>query len=189
MLDLGCGDARYKQNFERAGFKYIGIDYCSKEATFLGDAHALPFKDESFDFLFSRAVLEHLQYPFVAMNEAYRVLKRQSKFLGTVAFLEPFHGRSFYHHTHYGLMNCLRQAGFRVEHISPNTEWDVLTAQASMSLFPKMPLSLRKVLIFPLRALHKAYWKTGHLLNPIQSDEKTRLLMTAGSFLFIASKP
>jgi hypothetical protein len=43
MLDLGCGDAKLRPNFEHAGFKYVGLDYDSKEATLLDDAHALPF--------------------------------------------------------------------------------------------------------------------------------------------------
>jgi SAM-dependent methyltransferase len=189
MLDIGCGEAKLRSNFENAGFNYVGLDYDSKEATVLGDAHALPFKDGSFEFLFSTAVFEHLQYPFIAMNEAYRVLKSHSRFVGSVAFLEPFHGRSFYHYTHYGLLNCLWHSGFKAEHISPNAKWDVLTAQADMSLFPKMPQTLSRALVFPLRTIHKAYWKMGHLLNPNQVNENTRLLWTAGSFLFVAAKP
>ena len=189
MLDLGCGNAKHRLNFEHSGFKYVGLDYMSQGATLLGDAHALPFKDESFEFLFSMAVLEHLQYPFIAMNEAFRVLKPQSQFIGSVAFLEPFHERSFYHHTHYGLLNCLEHAGFKVKHISPTIKWDVLTAQALMVLFPKMPKTLSKAIVFPLRAIHNAYWKSGHLLYPSQVNEITRLLWTAGSFQFVAARP
>jgi ubiquinone/menaquinone biosynthesis C-methylase UbiE len=105
VLDLGCGDAKYRPNFEHLGFCYVGLDYSSKDATLLGDAHALPFKAESFELVFSRSVFEHLQHPIVAMNEAHRVLKPNCRFLGSIAFLEPFHGRSFYHPTHYGLFN------------------------------------------------------------------------------------
>jgi SAM-dependent methyltransferase len=188
MLDLGCGNSRHRSTFEQAGYKYVGLDIASQEATILGDAHALPFKDESFEFLFSFAVLEHLQFPFVAMNEAYRILKHGTRFIGSVAFLEPFHGNSFYHHTHYGLLSCLEHAGFKVEHISPNPSWDVLTAQASMSLFPKMPKTLSRALVLPLKTIHKMYWKTAQMLNPNQANEIKRLLWTTGAFLFIASK-
>ena len=104
-----------------------------------------------------------------------------------MAFLETFHGGSFYHHTHYGLLNCLEHAGFTVEHISPNTSWDALTAQASMALFPGMPNTLARALVLPLRAIHKVYWKIGHSFNP-QAREITRLLWTAGAFMFVASK-
>jgi SAM-dependent methyltransferase len=188
MLDLGCGDTRHRSNFVRAGFKYVGLDYDSKQATLLGDAHALPFQNECFKFIFSRAVIEHLRYPFIAMHEAYRVLKPNSKLVGSAAFLEPFHGNSFYHPTHLGFQNLLEHAGFTVQHIAPHPRWDVLTAQASMSLFPKMPAALSRMLIAPLKELHKAWWRIGGHFNP-EADELTRLLWTAGSFQFVAEKP
>jgi SAM-dependent methyltransferase len=188
LLDLGCGKAEKKAVFEHQGFKYVGIDYDSDDATFLADAHALPFKSGSFDFIYSTAVLEHLQYPFVAVDQAFRVLKSGGVFLGSVAFLEPFHGNSFYHHTHYGLFNCLERSGFTVLKISPNIGWDVLAAQASMSFFPKLPPYLSKALVSPLRFLHKAYWKIGEKLDS-KATEDLRLFWTAGAFLFIATKP
>jgi len=187
VLDLGCGDTKYRPNFEHLGFRYVGLDYSSKDATLLGDAHALPFEDESFELIFSRSVFEHLQHPIVAMNEAYRVLKPNCRFLGSTAFLEPFHG-SFYHPTHYGLFNYFKHAGFSVEHISPNPKWDVLTAQASMALFPKLPQFISNAFIFPLKLTHKAYWKIGHLLRPNQCNELTRLLWTTGSYEFVVRK-
>lgn len=128
------------------------LDLDSKEATLQGDAHAFSFRDECFEFVFNRSVIEHLQYPFLAVNEAYRILKPDSKFIGTAAFLEPFHGNSFYHHTHIGLLNCFEHACFNVEHISPQSKWDMLAAQASMNLSPrtdcvKTNFNLRKLMI------------------------------------------
>lgn len=101
-LDLGCGKAVHREICEHAGFKYIGLDYDTPEASIIGDAHSLPFKDNSIDFIISFAVFEHLQYPFVAAYEAFRVLKDNGSFIGTIAFLEPFHANSYYHHTHLG---------------------------------------------------------------------------------------
>jgi SAM-dependent methyltransferase len=187
MLDMGCGDTRHKSNFTQAGFKYVGIDYDSEKATLLGDGHALPFHDGSFELAFSRSVIEHLQYPFLAIDEVYRTLKPNSKFIGSAAFLEPFHGNSFHHLTHLGLLSCLEHSGFKVEHISPHPKWDVLIAQSSMSLFPNLPNGISQGLVAPLRSLHKTWWRIGKHFNP-KADELTRLLWTAGSFMFIASK-
>jgi len=47
----------------------------------VADAHALPFKDESVDYVLSLAVLEHLRNPFNAGQEMFRVLRRGAMLL------------------------------------------------------------------------------------------------------------
>jgi SAM-dependent methyltransferase len=186
MLDIGCGKASHKRMCEHAGFEWVGLDYDSPKAPIIGDAHALPFKNNSFEFLLSLAVLEHIRYPSVMMREAFRVLKPHGKFIGTVAFLEPFHGDSYYHHTHLGTYNTLKTAGFLIDKIAPNDKWPVLYAQQS-ALFPKMPGLLSHALIFPLQQLHKLWWITGNLVSK-KANDRTRILHTTGSFAFVASK-
>lgn len=187
MLDIGCGSTVHKEICEHPGFKYIGLDYSSPNAPILGDAHALPFKDNSFDFILSIAALEHIRYPFVMVSEAYRVLKPGEKFIGTAAFLEPFHSNSFYHHTHLGVFNTLQFAGFDIDIIAPSIKWSVLIAQASMILFPKLHRLFSKSIVMPIYLLHKLYWEIGaHILG--KKVEKYRAIATTGSFSFIASK-
>jgi SAM-dependent methyltransferase len=189
-LDLGCGNGLHRGVCEAAGFKWVGVDYADADAPpILGDGHSLPFKAGAFEFILSVAVFEHLQFPLVTAKEAFRVLQPGGLFIGTVAFLEPFHGDSYYHHTHRGTYNTLRFGGFDVERVSPNPEWSSLRAQATMAgLFPKMPRGLGRGLVWPLEMLHKLWWRLGRLANAKATDS-LRLRTNTGAFEFVARKP
>jgi hypothetical protein len=122
-------------------------------------------------------------------NEVSRVLKPGGLYIGSVAFLEPFHGNSFYHHTHLGTYNTLQSAGFTVAKVAPNAAWSSLQAQATMgALFPKMPEKLGRAIVWPLALMHKVWWRAGRLIST-KATETSRLLSNTGSFEFVARKP
>ena len=76
----------------------------------LADAHQIPFADESFDLITSFEVLEHLQEPWKAVAEISRLLKPGGLFVGSVAFLKPFHN-SYFHMTHWGVASLFNKVG------------------------------------------------------------------------------
>ena len=188
ILDLGCGKAVHKDVAEHAGFEWVGLDYDAPEAQILGDAQALPFQDKTFDFILCVTVIQYVQFPFVMMREANRVLKSGGKFIGTVAFLEPSHGTSFYHHTHLGMYNLLKHGGFEVEKLAPSKEWTVLKALASMGMFYRMPRRLAQFIVLPLELFHRLWWHAGELVTR-KPLENTRIRHFTGSFTFVALKP
>ncbi len=98
VLDLGCGNGRFYLSATKQGLSYTGIDNSKElikiarerhpEGDFhLGDALKLPFKDDSFDGIFSIAVLHHIpskEMRLRFLNEAFRVLKKDCFLIITV---------------------------------------------------------------------------------------------------------
>lgn len=56
------------------------------------DAHALPFRAQSADFIFSLAVFEHLRQPFEAAQEVHRVMKDGAYCYHECNFVFAYHG-------------------------------------------------------------------------------------------------
>ncbi|MCI0513322.1 class I SAM-dependent methyltransferase [candidate division KSB1 bacterium] len=188
VLDLGCGSTLHRGLCETAGYEYVGLDYFTPEAPILGDAHALPFANDSFEFIISINVLEHCHNPFVTMREAYRVLEPGGTFLGVVSFLEPYHDHSYFHHTFLGICHALQVGGFEVEFITPSSkQWTVLRAMMFMGFFPKMPNFISKTLVWPLMVLHRCWWSVGSLFWG-KSKAAFRSQKFAGSLAFLAHK-
>jgi SAM-dependent methyltransferase len=102
ILDCGAGSrpAYYENvvNFEIAAYPSTDVR---------GVGEVLPFKDNSFDAVFSLAVLEHVKDPFQCAREIKRVLKPGGDLLCCVPLLQPVHGypHHYYNMTAQGLAN------------------------------------------------------------------------------------
>ncbi len=128
-LDLGCGPKQgYREKIEKAGFKWVGFDLSPGQGdrTVIGDAHILPFKDESFDCIVCNSVLQCLSRPWVAMREIHRCLKPGKDFVGIVALLDPWPSQWVEYPCYYsfypdGLEFLLRDSGFVDVNLHPGT--------------------------------------------------------------------
>lgn len=58
----------------------------------VGDAHALPFRDDAVHIVHAAAVFEHLRKPWVVADEIVRVLRPGGNVFVDSAFVFPFHG-------------------------------------------------------------------------------------------------
>lgn len=93
VLDAGCGDGRiFAYDFKERVDMLVGIDPCHNLAkndqihyATRGLVEHMPFADDTFDLVFSRFVLEHVQQPSHAFSEFARVLQPD----GTLVVLIP----------------------------------------------------------------------------------------------------
>ena len=102
VLDCGAGLRRvYYDNV-------VNFEICPYPSTdVLGVGECLPFRDDSFDAVFSLNVLEHVKDPFACAREIARVMKPRAVLYCVVPFLQPLHGypHHYYNMTHQGLRN------------------------------------------------------------------------------------
>jgi len=189
-LDLGCGAGEYREAIEKAGYQWVGFDYQNPNAPLWADGHAIPFPDNTFDFIMSLAVLEHIQFPPVMLREVHRVLKPGGVFLGSVTYLVPFHdSASFYNMTHYGTWSALEDAGLRTEFVSADPDYLGLRAIAYMGLFLGVRRNIAYALVEPVVRLYKLYWAFQRKLGNPKFNKEWQAILNTGAYIFRAVKP
>ncbi|HSQ25128.1 MAG TPA: glycosyltransferase, partial [Pyrinomonadaceae bacterium] len=118
-LDLGCGNARHRALIERRGYRWIGLDRNDRAANVKSDAAALPFTSGSQAAVVAWQMLEYVERPEAVFAEAARVLETGGVFCGSVSFLEPVHGQTYYNISPLMLEKLLSQSGFADIQIKP----------------------------------------------------------------------
>jgi SAM-dependent methyltransferase len=69
------------------------------------DIQSMPYEDESFDYVLSDQVLEHVRKPWVATEEVRRILKKGGLAIMTTCLTHPIHGLpdDYFRFTPFGL--------------------------------------------------------------------------------------
>jgi len=189
-LDLGCGNGEYRHFIEKLGYAWCGVDYSRVGAPVFADAHALPFQSDTFELISSLAVLEHLQFPDVALREAFRVLQPGGTFIGSVTYLVPFHDTaSYYNMTHSGLINSLLDAGFDISIVGGEKNYLGIQALAYSGMFLDLKRKITYALVSPLVVLQKLWWRFKRRKQHNKFTIENECTLTTGAFIFVATKP
>lgn len=117
-IDFGAGGAPYeclfKGQYDKADIKkYSGISIN------IDDTGKLPVKSESYDFVFSSQVLEHVDDPRAYLNECFRVLRPGGNLLISTHGIYEDHPcpEDLWRWTSTGLEKLLRAADFDIRRI------------------------------------------------------------------------
>ena len=190
LLDLGCGRGEHLSAFARLGFDVAGVDISPRAPELAKGYHvevadlehdALPFTSDSFDFVFSKSVIEHMRHPTCLLSKALEALRPG----GTAVIMTPS-----WAHTHWG--------PFYIDHthVTPFTVPSLAEAltmvgfeSVTVSHFYQLPFLWRhpflKPVVFavaalplPYRPYQSALWPDG--LNKLIRFSKEVMLLGIG---------
>ncbi|MBI4307248.1 MAG: class I SAM-dependent methyltransferase [Chloroflexi bacterium] len=200
-LDLGAGNGRLKAQIETKGYHYLGLDIAPQgPGVYFGDAHALPLKDCSIESVHTQDVLEHLENPWQAVREIYRVLRPKGLFCGSAAFLQPWH-ESYFHFSHWGAERILKSAGFSILRMEPGSSVLLTLPHGTIDWLTRKELAqhIARFLFAPLwhgfvAARNTRRWIIGSHRGDASRDPFAGFIgqapfRLAGSILWLAQKP
>lgn len=123
--DIGSGNSPYKEFILPMVEEYISIDKGnvhqhmfthSKEKFIDADIQELPFMDSELDSIILTQVLEHIEEPFLALNELQRVIKDKGILVLSVPFIYQAHAVPFdyFRFSEYALENICKKYDFEI---------------------------------------------------------------------------
>ena len=196
VMDLGCGSGDSVDLFRSldAAVDWVGVDIVvspevaagtRSDAQFVSfDGRHLPFEDASFDLVYCKQVLEHVDHPRELVAEAARVLKPSAHLCGSTSQLEAFHSRSTLNWTPYGFTRIAEDAGLEMVELRPVIDGFTLVAWRALGL-PRYFHRWWARESPPYRVIELA-------ARAARLDARTRnqiKLVLAGQFAFLARRP
>jgi SAM-dependent methyltransferase/LmbE family N-acetylglucosaminyl deacetylase len=198
-VDVGCGNARHRALTEARGYRWLGVDrHDKRKATLCADGASLPLGDKTVAGVIAWQLLEYAERPEQVVAEAARVLEPGGVFCGSVSFLEPVHGQTYFNISPLILRRLLERYGFSDIELMPGINglalifWTWLSRSA-IPFAPKLALPLALALTAPLAIvmffLSWTNWRfskgSGHTMRWLA---ETAPLEFAGHVMFTARR-
>src|SRR5918993_555649 len=146
VMDLGCGTGDSVDLFRSvdSAVEWVGVDIEDSpevaerrrtDAEFVTyDGRRLPFGDASFELVYCKQVLEHVEHPRELIGEVARVLEPGGRLAGSTSQLEAFHSRSIFNTTPYGFTRVAEDAGLEVVELRPVIDGFTMVAWRALGL-------------------------------------------------------
>jgi len=179
IMDYGCGARPYEHLFEGYIDEYTGVDVGEnpKADILIEPGEKLKFEDNSFDFVLSSQVLEHVKDFDDYMKECYRVLKPGG------CLLLSTHGTWQYHASPYdynrwtcmGLKYLLERHGFEVTESIPILGQFAVTSQLRLSFYNSVANMIGvagKILLAPIALIYQFKMMIEDALTPQRVKER-----------------
>ncbi|MFZ5559786.1 MAG: class I SAM-dependent methyltransferase [Patescibacteria group bacterium] len=186
VLDVGAGSfSRYEGLFNCS--EYIKMDVeKGNNVDIVGRAENIPFKNESFDSVVCTEVFEHLEDPYKAAGEIYRVLKRGGYCLITTPQTCELHEepKDFFRYTNFGLKKIFTVQGFKVIKCEQRGGFFTTIAQQKMRYLVDRLNLYQKKWSRLLNPVFKLYSKLMNYLDKID-DSKANQKHTLGWCLIL----
>ncbi len=167
VVDLGCGEAPYRELILQQAERYIGVDWnesqhdTSNVDVFADLTKPIPLEDQIADTLVSFQVMEHLPEPAAFLSECHRLTKPGGRLCITVPFMWQVHEspHDYFRYTRHGLEYLVGKAGFEQIEITEYTGfWQMWVL--------KFNYHTRRHAGFPLRYALVPLWIIGQTIAP-----------------------
>jgi len=190
LLDAGCGRGEFLSAFKALGYEVAGVDVSPKAPDFapgfsvavtalgIGD---LPYPSESFDYAFSKSVVEHLRDPDAFLSGIFREIRPGGRaIIMTPSWVHNAWGPFYIDHTHVtpftapSLAQAMELAGFI------NVDCTHFYQLPSVWSFPALKVLCGLIAMTPLpyRPFRKAPWPDG--LNKFIRFSNEVMLLAVG---------
>lgn len=172
LVDLGCGEAPYKNYFLQFAETYTGVDWTNtlhnSQADVVSDLNKkIDLENNIADTIVSFSVMEHLREPQVFLDESYRILKDGGIIILQVPWQWWVHEApyDYFRYTPYGLKYLFEKAGFTdIEIEAQNgffTTW-IIKMNYFTTRFVRGPKPLKWLIKLALLP----FWTIGQLAAP-----------------------
>lgn len=122
ILDMGCGSAPFYEFYKKYASEVYCIDWGNSpnDISFIDEYcdlnSKLPIEDENFDTIILSDVITQLENPYLALSEAYRILKPNGNLLFNCGFLYGLCERpyDYYRYSNHRIRSWADKIGYVV---------------------------------------------------------------------------